>query len=103
MSIQRYAEEYCAGMNVIGMRCKEDGDYVLFSDHEKEVTELKQKLAVAVEKLSGCVSIMDEFEYEIDEDSSVGTAFFEAKISTDSFFAAKHEAENIIKQLRGEA
>ena len=59
MSIHRYG---LMGTyeNITGVTQMKDGKYVLFADHEKEVAELKQKLAVAVECLEHIEKVGDD-------------------------------------------
>jgi len=70
---------------------------------ESELESLKRERTMLVDKLADTVKLLDDFEYEYDEDSSAGAAFFEARISADWFFHVKHSSEKILSATEPQA
>ena len=54
-------------------------------------------IEVASHDLFAVLEILNAFEYEADEDSSMGMSFFTARLSEDWFFHVKWKLEELLK------
>lgn len=58
---------------------------------------MSDTIPVSKDFLEQLHKLLDKFDYEADEDSAAGAAFFEARLNEDWFFHLKFELEKLCK------
>ena len=55
---------------------------------------------IHISYLANVVQLLNEFDYEADEDSCMGMSFFTARLPEDGFFSVKFKLERLLEEAK---